>query len=75
MQKTSLECEEVKHMFIDMGYVAVFFASLIGYLGYLMGKWKYRDLVETVVNQLIEDGYLKLDEKTDELIPWKEWKK
>ena len=60
-------------MFIDMGYIAVFFACIIGYMGYLLGVYKKRDLVEEVVNRLIDDGFLKLDEETDELIPWKDW--
>lgn len=60
-------------MYIDMGYVAVFFAVIILYMGYLLGKWKNRDMVEEVVNRLIEDGFLKYDEDKDELIPWKDW--
>lgn len=62
-------------MFIDTGYIAVFFGCIILYLGYLLGTFKMRNLVEEVVNNLIDNGFLKYDEKTDELIPWREWNK
>lgn len=60
---------------IDMGYVAVFFAVIICFLGYLLGKTSKKELIESVIDQLIEDKFLKVDPKTEQFIRWNEWHK
>ena len=60
---------------IDMGYIAVFFAVVVCFLGYLLGKGNKRELIETIIDQLIEDKFIKVDPKTEQFIRWNEWHK
>lgn len=61
---------------IDPGYIAVTLTMICTYLGYLQGKYSVppaEAIIESTIDRLIEDGYVRVDSE-GEILKWDEEK-